>query len=201
MFERFTEGARRVIVLAQEEARLLRHESIGTEHLLLGLLDEGEGVAATVLTSLGVERNVVRRQAERLRGTGASASPEWIPFAPRVKGVLELSLRQALLLGHAHIGTEHVLLALVAEGEGEAAQILTNRAGSLDTVRAAVLAELGIQPIEVPADADEPIDAPIPTDPMDLVSREDLERRIADLESTVATLQDRLARLERRLGE
>ena len=126
MFERFTDRGRRVMVLAQEEARLLAHNFIGTEHLLLGLIDEGDGVAARALTSLGIRAEAVReRVAERIHPAGASAtgSP---PFTPRAKKVLELSLREALQLGHHYIGTEHLLLGIVREGEGVAAQVLVS---------------------------------------------------------------------------
>ncbi len=128
MFERFTERARQVIVLAQEEARNLRHNYIGTEHLLLGLLREADGVAARVLGSLDVTLEEVRGEVSRIVGEGDSESQGQIPFTPRAKKVLELALREALSLGHNYIGTEHVLLGLVRESEGVAARIL----GDLD---------------------------------------------------------------------
>jgi ATP-dependent Clp protease ATP-binding subunit ClpC len=121
VFERFTDRARRVLVLAQEEARLLNHSFIGTEHILLGLIHEGEGVAAKALESLGISLEAVREKVEEtigMAGTAPSGSP---PFTPRAKKVLELSLREALQLGHSYIGTEHMLLGLVREGEGVAA--------------------------------------------------------------------------------
>src|SRR5947207_9407082 len=118
MFERFTERARRVVVLAQEEARALNHNYIGTEHILLGLVYDGEGVAAEALESLGISLEAVRLQVEEIIGRGASASTGHIPFTPRAKKVLELSLREALQLGHDYIGTEHILLGLIREGEG-----------------------------------------------------------------------------------
>ena len=124
MFERFTDRARRVLVLAQEEARLLNHSFIGTEHILLGLIHEGEGVAAKALESLGISLEAVREKVEEtigLAGTAPTGSP---PFTPRAKKVLELSLREALQLGHSYIGTEHMLLGLVREGEGVAATVL-----------------------------------------------------------------------------
>jgi ATP-dependent Clp protease ATP-binding subunit ClpC len=124
MFERFTDRARRVVVLAQEEARMLNHNYIGTEHILLGLIHEGEGVAAKSLESLGISLEGVRSQVEEIIGQGQQAPSGHIPFTPRAKKVLELSLREALQLGHNYIGTEHILLGLIREGEGVAAQVL-----------------------------------------------------------------------------
>jgi ATP-dependent Clp protease ATP-binding subunit ClpA len=124
MFERFTDQARRVVVLAQEEARRLNHNYIGTEHILLGLLSEGEGVAAKALESLGISLEVVRVQVQETIGQGQVTPTGHIPFTPRAKKVLELSLREALQLGHNYIGTEHILLGLIREGEGVAAQVL-----------------------------------------------------------------------------
>ena len=120
MFERFTDRARRVVVLAQEEARLLNHSYIGTEHILLGLIHEGEGVAAKALESLNISLEAVRAQVEEIIGQGGSSPSGHIPFTPRAKKVLELSLREALQLGHNYIGTEHILLGLIREGEGVA---------------------------------------------------------------------------------
>jgi ATP-dependent Clp protease ATP-binding subunit ClpC len=124
VFERFTDRARRVVVLAQEEARLLNHNYIGTEHILLGLIHEGEGVAAKALESLGISLEAVRQQVEEIIGQGGASPSGHIPFTPRAKKVLELSLREALQLGHNYIGTEHILLGLIREGEGVAAQVL-----------------------------------------------------------------------------
>src|SRR5437899_1639275 len=124
MFERFTDRARRVVVLAQEEARMLNHNYIGTEHILLGLIHEGEGVAAKALESLGISLEGVRQQVEEIIGQGQQAPSGHIPFTPRAKKVLELSLREALQLGHNYIGTEHILLGLIREGEGVDAQAL-----------------------------------------------------------------------------
>src|SRR5665647_2271895 len=124
MFERFTDRARRVVVLAQEEARMLNHNYIGTEHILLGLIHEGEGVAAKALESLGISLDAVREQVQEIIGQGQQAPSGHIPFTPRAKKVLELSLREALQLGHNYIGTEHILLGLIREGEGVAAQVL-----------------------------------------------------------------------------
>ena len=124
LFERFTDRARRVLVLAQEEARLLNHSFIGTEHILLGLIHEGEGLAAKALESLGISLEAVREKVEETIGPAGSAPTGSPPFTPRAKKVLELSLREALQLGHNYIGTEHMLLGLVREGEGVAAQVL-----------------------------------------------------------------------------
>lgn len=139
MFERFTDRARRVIVLAQEEARLLNHNYIGTEHILLGLIHEGEGVAAKALESLSISLEDVRAQVEEMIGQGASSPSGHIPFTPRAKKVLELSLREALQLGHNYIGTEHILLGLIREGEGVAAQVLIKLGADLSRVRQQVI--------------------------------------------------------------
>jgi ATP-dependent Clp protease ATP-binding subunit ClpA len=139
MFERFTDRARRVVVLAQEEARLLNHNYIGTEHLLLGLIHEGQGVAATSLESLGISLEAVRAEVEEIIGQGQSAPTGHIPFTPRSKKVLELSLREAKQLGHNYIGTEHILLGLVREGEGVAAQVLVKLGADLYRVRQQVM--------------------------------------------------------------
>jgi ATP-dependent Clp protease ATP-binding subunit ClpC len=139
MFERFTDRARRVVVLAQEEARMLNHNYIGTEHILLGLIHEGEGVAAKALESLGISLDGVRGQVEEIIGQGQQAPSGHIPFTPRAKKVLELSLREALQLGHNYIGTEHILLGLIREGEGVAAQVLVKLGADLNRVRQQVI--------------------------------------------------------------
>ncbi|HEU5149178.1 MAG TPA: ATP-dependent Clp protease ATP-binding subunit [Iamia sp.] len=139
MFERFTDRARRVVVLAQEEARLLNHNYIGTEHILLGLIHEGEGVAAKALESLGISLEAVRKQVEEIIGQGTQSPSGHIPFTPRAKKVLELSLREALQLGHNYIGTEHILLGLIREGEGVAAQVLVKLGADLSRVRQQVI--------------------------------------------------------------
>jgi len=139
MFERFTDRARRVVVLAQEEARLLNHSYIGTEHILLGLIHEGEGVAAKALESLSISLEAVRAQVEEIIGQGGSSPSGHIPFTPRAKKVLELSLREALQLGHNYIGTEHILLGLIREGEGVAAQVLVKLGADLSRVRQQVI--------------------------------------------------------------
>ena len=156
MFERFTDRARRVVVLAQEEAVGLNHNYIGTEHLLLGLIREREGVAAKALESLGISLEAVRAQVEEIIGQGQSAPTGHIPFTPRAKKVLELSLREALELGHNYIGTEHILLGLLREGEGVAAQVLVKRGADLDRVRQQVIRLLsgyagGVPPEQVAA--------------------------------------------------
>jgi len=139
MFERFTERARRVVVLAQEEARMLNHNYIGTEHILLALIQEGEGVAAKALRSLGVSLEEVRSDVKDIVGQGATAPVGHVPFTPRAKKVMELSLRESLQLHHNYIGTEHILLGLVREGEGVAAQVLQKRGATLDQVRRQVV--------------------------------------------------------------
>ena len=139
MFERFTDRARRVVVLAQEEARMLNHNYIGTEHILLGLIHEGEGVAAKALESLGISLDAVRQQVEEIIGQGQQAPSGHIPFTPRAKKVLELSLREALQLGHNYIGTEHILLGLIREGEGVAAQVLVKLGADLNKVKQQVI--------------------------------------------------------------
>ena len=139
MFERFTDRARRVVVLAQEEARMLNHNYIGTEHILLGLIHEGEGVAAKGLESIGISLEAVRSQVEEIIGQGQQAPSGHIPFTPRAKKVLELSLREALQLGHNYIGTEHILLGLIREGEGVAAQVLVKLGADLSRVRQQVI--------------------------------------------------------------
>jgi ATP-dependent Clp protease ATP-binding subunit ClpC len=139
MFERFTERARQVVVLAQEEARTLKHNYIGTEHILLGLLREEEGLAARVLESLNVTAEQVRGQVARIIGEGEEVTTGQIPFTPRTKKVLELSLREALSLGHNYIGTEHILLGIVRENEGVAARILLDFGANAEKVRNEVI--------------------------------------------------------------
>ena len=139
MFERFTDRARRVVVLAQEEARMLNHSYIGTEHILLGLIHEGEGVAAKALESMDISLAAVREKVQEDIGQGQQNPPGHIPFTPRAKKVLELSLREALQLGHNYIGTEHILLGLIREGEGVAAQVLVKLGADLNRVRQTVI--------------------------------------------------------------
>ena len=139
MFERFTDRARRVVVLAQDEARGLKHNYIGTEHLLLGLITEGEGVAAKALETMGIKGDAVRKSVIEIIGEGEKPVEGHIPFTPRAKRVFELSLREALQLGHNYIGTEHLLLGLLKEGEGVAAQVLTKQGADLAQVRQTVI--------------------------------------------------------------
>ena len=150
MFERFTERARRVMVLAQEEARLLNHNFIGTEHLLLGLIHEGEGVAAKALEQLGISLEAVREKVEETMGAPSTAAGGSPPFTPRAKKVLELSLREALQLGHNYIGTEHILLGLVREGEGVAARVLVDLGADLFRVRLQVMGLISGRPTVTP---------------------------------------------------
>lgn len=156
MFERFTERARRVVVYAQEEARALNQNYIGTEHLLLGLIREEEGIAARALQSMGINLEDVRAQVEDIIGRGETPPPGHIPFTPRAKKVLELSLREALQLGHNYIGTEHILLGLIREGEGVAARVLFNLGAELDKVRNQVIQLLSgyYSPTQAPEERD-----------------------------------------------
>jgi hypothetical protein len=148
MFERFTDRARRVTVLAQEEARTLNHSHIGTEHFLLGLLHEGDGVAARALVASGINLEECRKQVEALVATGGRAPSGHIPFTPRGKKVMELALREALQFGHNYIGTEHLLLGLIREAEGVGAQVLKAMGCELNAVRLRVLEILGASPCE-----------------------------------------------------
>ena len=152
MFERFTERARQVVVLAQEEARGFKHHYIGTEHILLGLLRVEDGLAARVLATLEIRIDEVRSQVVQIIGDGGEATRGQIPFTPRAKKVLELSLREALSIGHNHIGTEHILLGLVRENDGVAARIMLELGADAKRVREEVLAVLG--PLPVAADVD-----------------------------------------------
>jgi ATP-dependent Clp protease ATP-binding subunit ClpC len=149
MFERFTDRARRVVVLAQEEARRLNHDYIGTEHMLLGLVHEGEGVAAKALESLDISLEAVRAQVEEIIGRGGQAPAGHIPFTPSAKKVLEFALREALVLGHNYIGTEHILLGVIREAEGVGAQVLENLGADLARVRQQVIQLLGGDPAKV----------------------------------------------------
>src|ERR1700759_2488019 len=160
MFERFTDRARRVVVLAQEEARMLSHNYIGTEHILLGLIHEGEGVAAKALESLDISLEAVRQQVEEIIGQGQQAPSGHIPFTPRAKKVVELSLREALQLGHNYIGTEHILLGLIREGEGVAAQVLVKLGADLNRVRQQVIQLLSGYQGKEPATAGAPGETP-----------------------------------------
>src|SRR6266568_4567874 len=156
MFERFTDRARRVVVLAQEEARMLHHDHIGTEHILLGLIREGDGVAAKALESLGISLEAVRQHVGGITGQGQQAPSGHIPFTPRATKVLELSLREALQLGHNYIGTEHILLGLIREGEGVAAQVLVRLGADPSRIRQQVIQLLQGSPGKEPAAAGAP---------------------------------------------
>jgi ATP-dependent Clp protease ATP-binding subunit ClpC len=180
MFERFTDRARRVVVLAQDEARRLNHDYIGTEHILLGLIQEGEGVAAKALESLGISLNAVRAQVEEIIGRGQQAHPGHIPFTPRGKKVLELSLRESLQLGHNYIGTEHILLGLIREGDGVAAQVLVKLGADLNRVRQQVIELIsGQQP-----------DRKLPRE----------GAPVAAVQVRLDTIEDRLAAVEQQMG-
>jgi ATP-dependent Clp protease ATP-binding subunit ClpA len=192
MFERFTDGSRRVVVLAQEEARMLNHNYIGTEHILLGLLREGDGYAATALESLGISLDAVRQQVEEIIGHGQQAPSAHIPFTPRAKGVLELSLRESLQLGHGYIGTEHILLGLLREGDGVAAQVLVRLGADLDRVREQVLQLLaGYQGPDVGSAGSQPGGRARAGLPDDALARFDaLDRRLTALERWVSIQPD-----------
>jgi hypothetical protein len=180
MFERFTDRARRVVALAQDEARRLNHDYIGTEHILLGLIHEGGGVAAEALESLGISLHVVRQEVEQIIGRGRQAPSGPIPFTPRAKKVLELSLREALQIGHNYIGTEHILLGLIREGDGVAAQVLVKLGADLNRVRPRVI---------------------------ELISGQEPDRRlpqegvpVADIQARLDAIEDRLAAVEQQVG-
>ena len=212
MFERFTDRARRVVVLAQEEARLLNHNYIGTEHILLGLIHEGEGVAAKALESLGISLEAVRAQVEEIIGQGQSAPTGHIPFTPRAKKVLELSLREALQLGHNYIGTEHILLGLIREGEGVAAQVLVKLGASLDRVREQVIALVsghagGTLPAEPAGAPTRLVHMTVPAELREVeeqlvqVRREKLAAINADDFEQAARLRDKEQQLQARVAE
>ena len=196
MFERFTDRARRVVVLAQEEARMLNHNYIGTEHILLGLIHEGEGVAAKALESLGISLEAVRQQVEEIIGQGQQAPSGHIPFTPRAKKVLELSLREALQLGHNYIGTEHILLGLIREGEGVAAQVLVKLGADLNRVRQQVIQLLHGYQGKEPATAGLP--AGTAAEPESGGQRE--RRLTSEVISRLAAMDARLSAVEQRTG-
>src|SRR5260221_2160181 len=192
MFERFTGRARRVVVLAQEEARMLDHNYIGTEHILLGLIREGEGVAAKALESLGISLEAARQQVEEIIGPGRQAPSGHIPFTPRAKTVLELSLREALQLGHDYIGTEHILLGLIREGEGVAAQVLVRLGADLNRMRQQVIESLhGYHGTELEAARGEPAAGP---------GGRSERRLLAQLQARITALESRLSAIEQRVG-
>ena len=178
MFERFTDRSRRVVVLAQEEARMLSHNYIGTEHILLGLIHEGEGVAAKALESLNISLEAVRAQVEEIIGQGQQAPSGHIPFTPRAKKVLELSLREALQLGHNYIGTEHILLGVIREGGGVATQIMTALGADLPRAREVVLALVRTGAVDQTANSEPAPPTVLPTE-----DRQSLRAEIGRLRS------------------
>src|ERR1700729_4149474 len=190
MFERFTSRARRVVVLAQEEARLLNHNYIGTEHLLLGILAIGEGTAVRALDEMGITLDIVRQQVEQIVGAGQQEKRPsgHIPFTPRAKKVLELSLREALQLGHNYIGTEHLLLGLIREGHGVAAQILTRLGGDLSVVRMHVI-RLAAAP-----------GADLESGDFEFADRRAAVARRSDVLEMLSDISARLANIEAHLG-
>ena len=192
MFERFTDRTRRVVVLAQEEARMLNHGYIGTEHILLGLIREGDGYAARTLESLGISLDAVRQQVEEIIGRGQQAPSGHIPFTPRAKKVLELSLRESLQLGHNYIGTEHILLGLLREGDGVAAQVLVTLGADLNRVRQQVIQLLhGYQGQDVESAGPRPGGRAPAGLPGDALARFDaLDRRLTALERWVSMQPD-----------
>ena len=185
MFERFTDRARRVVVLAQEEARMLNHNYIGTEHILLGLIHEGEGVAAKALESLGISLDAVRQQVEEIIGPGQQAPSGHIPFTPRAKKVLELTRREAEHLGHNYIGTEHILLGLIREGDGVAAQVLVMLGGDLNRVRQTVIQVMHGHPAK---------------EPVSTRSAAQELRLPPGLQTRLDEVEQRLAAIEQRMG-
>jgi ATP-dependent Clp protease ATP-binding subunit ClpA len=188
MFERFTDRARRVVVLAQNEARLLNHNYIGTEHLLLGLIAEGDGVAAKALESLGISLAAVRQQVEEVIGRGQEVPSGHIPFTPRAKKVLELAQREARALGHDYIGTEHILLGLLREGDGVAAQVLVRLGADLNRVRQQVIVQLhGYQGRVMIGEGSRP-------------GRRERARLLEDALARIDSLDQRLAAIERWVG-
>ena len=188
MFERFTDRARRVVVLAQEEARMLNHNYVGTEHLLLGLVGEGEGVAARALESLGISLHAVRAQVEEIIGQGQQTPSGHIPFTPRAKKVLDLARRESGALGHHYIGTEHILLGLIREGDGVAAQVLVKLGADLNRVRQQVIRLLhGYQDKDVIGEVSR-------------LGRRARARLVDDALARVDSLDHRLAAIERWVG-
>ena len=193
MFERFTDRARQAVELAHDEAMRLNHSYIGTEHLLLGLVREGEGVAAQALEALGISLDGVRQQVEQIIGEGQQAPPPGeIPYTPRAKKVLELSLREAKQLGHHYIGTEHLLLGLIREGHGVAAQVLTRLGADLNRVRQQV--------IQLLHGYHGPRPGPIPAGMRLGQSRWKMRGRQGEIREHVEAIGSQLAAIEQRLG-
>jgi ATP-dependent Clp protease ATP-binding subunit ClpC len=192
MFERFTDAARRVIVLAQEESRLLNHDYIGTEHLLLGLLREADGAAGQVLTSFAITVEWARAQVVEMTGSGDSTPAENVPFTPRAKKLLELSLREALRLGHGYIGTEHLLLGLIREGQGVANQVMARHGTAPDEARRRVMEIIStgeFVPPE-PSRSDEPV-----------LSPEALTEKVRGLERENQMMRQELERLREQVRQ
>jgi len=189
MLELFTDRARRVVKLAEEEARRLDHNYIGTEHILLGLLHEGEGVAAKALESLGISLDAVREQVEEIIGRGQQPPSGHIPFTPRSKKVLELSLRESLQLGHNYIGTEHILLGLIREGGGVAAQVLVKLGADLNRMRQQVIQLISGQRPQ-----------PDPLPPREGVPVTEARARLDTIEGRLDALEVQLAAIEQRVG-
>lgn len=196
MFERFTDRARRVVVLAQEESQRLSHNYIGSEHLLLGLLAEREGVAARALESLNVTLTAAREQVEEIIGPGQQTPRGHIPFTPRAKKILELSLREALTMGSEVIDTEHLLLGLIDEGDGVGAQILQQRGATAQAVREAVARLISADPeaAEVTGPGSEPRAVSVTRQ---VRIRDDALTEVKDL---LASIDRRLSAIERHLG-
>jgi ATP-dependent Clp protease ATP-binding subunit ClpC len=196
MFERFTDRARRVVVLAQEEARLLDHNYIGPEHILLGLIHEGTGIAARALEGLGLSLDAARQQTEERAGRGKEAQSGHIPFTPKAKRMLELSLREALILGHNYIGTEHILLGILREGDNVATEVLVGMGTDLNQVRQEVmkLVRAGEAGEGTPGAAG-PVAAA--RTPRAAVS---LDFVLGELRDTLAGIAERLTAIERHLG-
>jgi hypothetical protein len=202
MFERFTDGARRIVVLAGEEARTLNHDWIGTEHILLGLIREGDGYAARTLESLGISLDAVRQRVEEFLGRGQQEPPGHIPFTPRAKKVLELSLREAQQLVQNHIGTGHILLGLIREGDGVAAQVLVVLGADLNRVRQQVLQLLhGHQGQDAGSAGSRPSERAPAGPPEEALARFDaLDRRLTALERWVG-IQPDLEDLDREIAQ
>lgn len=196
MFERFTDRARRVVVLAQEESQRLSHNYIGSEHLLLGLLAEREGVAARALESLNVTLTAAREQVEEIIGPGQQTPRGHIPFTPRAKKILELSLREALTMGSEVIDTEHLLLGLIDEGDGVGAQILQQRGATAQAVREAVARLISADPeaAEMTGPGSEPRAVSVGRR---VLTRVDALTEVKDL---LASIDRRLSAIERHLG-
>ncbi len=201
MFERFTERSRRVVVLAQEEARMLNHNYIGTEHILLGLIHERDSLAARVIETLGVTQAAARAEIREMIGEGGSAPTGHIPFTPRAKKVLELSLREALDLKKDYIGTEHILLGLIRERDGVGAQILERLGASPGSVRQRVGELTGKEPDPAdPAESDIPFAVSSWPRGSTSIRGEKLGEKLGEFRAMLASIDRRLSAIERHLG-